>query len=321
MKIDVHNHALPQAVIELVSSDPRFGVKIEDGLVKRANYADHPLFDELHLVPAKLAQLDRAGLDGAVVCVEPSMFGYHLELDLGVAMAQAANDGLRALCAEAPGRLQWLAHVPLRDPARAAEVLAEAVSDGAVGVEIGSNAAGTRLDEPEVEPFWNAVEETGVTVFVHNAYNPKVPGLDRFYLHNVIGNLLETTICAERLVAAGTLDRHPGARVVLGHAGGFVPFQAGRLRHASTIRKEFAHELDLWSYAGRLIFDTITHDPAALTYLVSRAGAENVVMGTDFPYDMATPHPMDELHAAVDETTARVIAEEVPARLFPRAAA
>jgi aminocarboxymuconate-semialdehyde decarboxylase len=318
MKVDVHNHALPQAVIDLVSGDPRFGVTVENGLVKRANYADHPLFPELHVVSAKLAQLDRAGLEGAVVCVEPSMFVYHLDLELGEAMAEAANSGLRALAAEAPDRLQWMAHLPMRDPARAAAVLRQAVADGAVGVEIGSNIAGTRLDEPELEPFWNAVEETGATVFIHNAYNPKVPGLDRFYLHNVIGNLLETTICVERLVSAGTLDAHPNVRIVLGHAGGFVPFQAGRLRHASSIRKEFEREVNLWDYAGRLIFDTITHDPKALAYLVSRAGAENVVMGTDFPYDMATPKPMDELHEAVDEATARVIAEDVPARLFPR---
>jgi aminocarboxymuconate-semialdehyde decarboxylase len=318
MKVDVHNHALPQAVIDLVSGDPRFGVTVENGLVKRANYADHPLFPELHDVPAKLAQLDRAGLEGAVVCVEPSMFVYHLDLELGEAMAEAANSGLRDLAAEAPDRLQWMAHLPMRDPSRAAAVLRQAVSDGAVGVEIGSNIAGTRLDEPELEPFWNAVEETGATVFIHNAYNPKVPGLDRFYLHNVIGNLLETTICVERLVSAGTLDTHPHVQIVLGHAGGFVPFQAGRLRHASSIRKEFEHEVNVWDYAGRLIFDTITHDPKALAYLVSRAGAENVVMGTDFPYDMATPKPMDELNEAVDEATARVIAEDVPARLFPR---
>jgi aminocarboxymuconate-semialdehyde decarboxylase len=318
LKVDVHNHALPQAVQDLVSSDPRFGVTIEDGLVKRANYADHPLFDELHLTAAKLAQLERGGLEGAVVCVEPSMFGYHLDVDLGSAMAEAANTGLRALAAEAPDRLQWLAHVPLKDPVRAAAVYRQAVSDGAVGAEIGSNAAGMRLDEPEMEPFWQAVEETRTTVFVHNAYNPKVPGLDRWYLHNVIGNLLETTICAERLVASGVLDRYPNVRVVLGHAGGFVPFQAGRLRHASTIRKEFDRTVQFWDYAGRLIFDTITHDGPALAYLVSRAGAENVVMGTDFPYDMATPHPMEALLEAVDADTARVITEEVPARLFPR---
>jgi aminocarboxymuconate-semialdehyde decarboxylase len=156
-----------------------------------------------------------------------------------------------------------------------------------------------------------------VPVFVHNAYNPPIAGLEDYHLVNVIGNLLETTICAERLVCAGTLDRHPGVRVVLAHGGGYFPFQAGRLRHAKTVRPELADApADPWDYAGRLIFDTITHDVQALRFLVERAGAENVVVGTDLPYDMAPPRPMDELLAAVGAETAAVVAERNPARLY-----
>jgi len=317
MKIDVHNHALPVSVQELVSADARFGVKVENGLVKRPNYADHELFPELYDPAAKLAQLESRGLEGAVVCLEPSMFSYHLDVELGEAMAEAANRGLRELADSSGGRFRWMAHVPLQDPARAAEVLAAAAAEGAVGVEIGTSIAGGRLDEPELVPFWQSVESTGLTVFLHNAYNAKVPGLEQYYLGNVIGNLLETTICAERLVASGTLARHPKVRIVLAHAGGYFPYQAGRLRHAKTVRPELADSpIDPWDFAGQLIFDTITHDVQALAYLVSRAGVDNVVMGTDMPYDMSTPEPMRELLAAVDERTAKRIAEDNPARLF-----
>ena len=317
MKIDTHNHALPQAVQDLVSGDARFGVTIEGGYVKRANYADHKLYPELHDTGAKLAQLEGRGLEGAVICIEPSLFSYHLDLELGEAMAEAANRGLRTMTEESDGRFRWLAHVPLQDPRRAGEVLESAVADGAVGVEVGSSIVGRRLDEPDFAPFWHAVEKTGVTVFVHNAYNAKIPGLESYYLGNVIGNLLETTICVERLIASGTLDRHPNARVLLAHAGGFFPYQAGRLRHAQTVRPELAASPgDPWDYAGQLIFDTITHDVRTLTYLVARAGADNIVLGTDMPYDMSTPEPMRELVEAVGQEVATQIAETNPERYF-----
>jgi len=152
---------------------------------------------------------------------------------------------------------------------------------------------------------------------LHPAYLEPNRGLDSFYLQNVIGNQLETTIAIERLIASGLLSRHPRLKVVLVHAGGYFPFQAGRLRHATTVRPELeSAPADPWSFRGQVVVDTITHDPDALTYLVSRMGAENVVMGTDLPFDMASPQPVRELEQAVDAGTARTIAEDNPTRLY-----
>jgi aminocarboxymuconate-semialdehyde decarboxylase len=321
MKIDVHNHAFPQTVLELGEQEPAFGISVEDGMLKRPNFTDRELEPSSFDGNAKLEELAERGLDGAVICIEPTVLSYHQPLELGEAMCEAANRGLREMCEPDPTRLKWMAHVPLQDPERAAEVLRGAAADGAAGVEVGSSIDGRRLDERDFDPFWEAVELTGLTVFVHNAYNPKVPGLQDFHLVNVIGNLLETTICAERLVCAGTFDRHPRVRVVLAHGGGYFPYQAGRLRHAKTVRPELADSpADPWDYAGRLIFDTITHDIQALAFLISRAGADNVVVGTDLPYDMGTPRPMDELIEAVGVETAAIVAERNPERLYGFAA-
>jgi aminocarboxymuconate-semialdehyde decarboxylase len=114
------------------------------------------------------------------------------------------------------------------------------------------------------------------------------------------------------------LDRHPGLTVILVHAGGYFPFQAGRLRHARAVRPELASApQDPWAYRGQVLTDPITHDRDALRYLVQKMGAENVVMGTDLPFDMATPHPMRALEEALGAATARQVAEANPARLFP----
>lgn len=317
MVIDVHNHVLPRQVIELLDGEPGYGVTIADGVVQSGRHASHELFPSMHDPAAKLEELCDRGLDAAIVSLAPRLFSYDLPIELGEAMAEASNRGLSEFCAESPERLHWLAQVPLQDPVRAAEVLSEACAAGAAGVAIGSWTGTQRLDDRTFDVFWDEVEASDSAVFVHNAYNSPVPSLREYYLGNVIGNLLETTICTERLVAAGTFERHPRLRVVLAHAGGFFPWQAGRLRHARTVRAELRDAPEEpWAAAGNLIFDTITHDVQALTYLVDRVGAENVVLGTDLPYDMSSPDPIGSLNAAVDPATAALIAERNPARIF-----
>jgi aminocarboxymuconate-semialdehyde decarboxylase len=318
VRIDVHNHALPQTAIELLARESVYGATVEDGVWRggvHVRFAVGPSFVD---ADAKLAELESKELEGAVVSVTPTLFYYHVDAEAGEAMAVAVNDGIAAMAAERPERLRWMATVPLQAPERAVAVLEDAAAAGAVGVEIGSSAGpGRRLDEPSLEPFWAAAERLGLPVMIHPAYVPPNPALGDYYLENVIGFPLETTIAIERLICAGTLDRHPELRVVLVHAGGYFPWQAGRLRHARTVRPELADSpADPWSYLGQVLLDPITHDPDALRFLIAKAGAENVVMGTDLPFDMATPEPMAALRAACDEQTVARIAERNPAELY-----
>lgn len=316
MKIDVHNHVIPERVLDLLRSEPAYGTRIEDGRFLRGG-GSFPIAPSFRDPRAKLAELEEKGLDAAVVSVAPPLFFYDVGAEAGEALCRAANEGLREFADARSDRYRWMAHVPLAAPARAPEVLADAVAAGAAGVEAGTCIAGRRLDDDDYEPFWSAAETLGVPVMLHPAYNEPNRGLDAYYLQNVIGNLLETTIAAERLICAGVLDRHPGLRVLLVHGGGYYPYQAGRLRHGATVRTELERApRDPWVYRGRLLVDTITHDVESLRFLLSRMGAENVVLGTDLPFDMATPEPMAELTGAADPATARMVAETNPARLF-----
>jgi aminocarboxymuconate-semialdehyde decarboxylase len=323
MRIDVHNHAMPERSLDLLRQDSRYGVTLEGrrwsgGL--HVNFEIVPAFVEPE---AKLAELESKGLDAAVVSVAPPLFYYHLDADAGgAAMSRATNEGLAELSAAAPERLKWLATVPMQDPELAVSVLNEAVSDGAVGVEIGTAVPGGQLDEPRFEPFWAAAEELGIPVTLHPAYGEHGAALDAYYFENVLGFLFETTITVERLIVSGLFDRHPDLRVVLLHGGGYFPYQVGRLRHARTVRPELqVAPADPWSYRDRLCFDIITHHPPALRYLIEQAGAERVVMGTDLPFDMATPDPMGLLEAAAPtQDDVRAIAERNPAALYGFAA-
>jgi aminocarboxymuconate-semialdehyde decarboxylase len=266
---------------------------------------------------AKLEQLALVGLDAAVVSGSPALFAYEVDEGRGASLCRAVNSGLAEFCTHEPSRLRWLAHVPLQAPDAAAELLAEAATTGAVGAQIGTSVAGAPLADARLDPFWAAAEAHDIALMLHPAYNNPHPGLEGYHLQNAIGNQLETTIAAERLIVTGVLDRHPQLRLLLVHAGGYIPWQAGRLRHAATVRDELANSPpDPYAYFGRICVDTITHDAAALHFLVERVGADNVAMGTDLPFDMATPQPVAALEEAVDAETARRIMEETPRRLF-----
>jgi aminocarboxymuconate-semialdehyde decarboxylase len=322
MRTDVHNHALPRPAIDLLNSDPVYRVRIENDRWEGGHHPPFTVTPEFYDPEAKLVELESKGLEAAVVSTLPPLFYTDLELEPLEALCAAVNVGLAQFHAAHPERFRWLAHVPLGFPERAAELLAEALGDGAVGVEIPTRVGPRRLDEPDFEPFWAAVEELRVPILMHPFDNEAHRGLDDWYLQNVIGNQLETTIAVERLICAGVLDRHPGLQIVLVHAGGYFPFQAGRLRHARTARAELAEApADPWAYRGQILVDTITHDRDALAYVVARMGTENVVMGTDLPFDMATPEPMAALEEAVGAETARAIVVDNPARVFARVAA
>jgi aminocarboxymuconate-semialdehyde decarboxylase len=318
VRIDVHNHAMPEAALELLRREPLYGVTLTGRQWSGGKHVDFEIAPSFVEPAAKLDELTAKGLEAAVVSVAPPLFYYHVAVGPGEAMARAVNEGLAALCEAAPERLRWLATVPMQDPDRAAVVLAEAATAGCVGVEIGTAVVERRLDEVEFEPFWAAAESLELPVTLHPAYTEGInPALAPFYFENVLGFPFDTTIAIERLICAGVLDRHPELRLVLLHGGGFFPYQAGRLRHARTVRPELAEApVDPWAYLDRLSFDSITHDPLALGYLIGRVGSGRVVMGTDLPFDMATPEPMELLRAAVDEDVARTIAERNPAALY-----
>jgi aminocarboxymuconate-semialdehyde decarboxylase len=161
---------------------------------------------------------------------------------------------------------------------------------GLYGAMIGSNVGGKNLDDPSFEPLWAAAEELGAFMMIHPG---NVAGADRlrsYYLGNLIGNPLDTTIAAACLIFGGVLERHPRLDPVMAHGGGFTPYQGGRWVHGWQVRPEPKLHLkhSPQQYLDRLRYDTILHSKPALEFLVSSVGANRVFLGSDYPYDMGT---------------------------------
>jgi aminocarboxymuconate-semialdehyde decarboxylase len=315
--VDVHNHVIPDEALDLLRRDPGYGVTIDGDRWTGGHHVPFTIEASFHDLAEKIAELDRNQIAAAVVSPPPSLFCYDVSSDRAAALCEAANEGMAKLCAAAPGRLRWLANLPMQDPPRAVRAYRAAIGRGCAGAAIGTSIAGRRLDEPAFEEFWDAAEAAGRPVLMHPAFNEAHAGLEPYYLQNVIGNPLETTVAVERMICAGVFARHPRLALVVLHGGGYLPYQAGRLGHACGVRPEIPIEApEVWRAFSQLYFDTITHDVAALKYLVERVGADHVVLGTDLPFDMALRDPAPLLAQAFGEDVRRAIGSRNARRLF-----
>ncbi|HEU4723586.1 MAG TPA: amidohydrolase family protein [Gemmatimonadaceae bacterium] len=311
---DTHNHAVPSDMLDVLAD----GLPVEiDGDTITKDRVRFALTAEFTDPEAKLEGLAKLGIEAAIVSLVPALFFYDVDATRGADFARRVNAGLASFCAFDPSRLRWMAHVPMQSPELATEVLRDAHAAGAVAVQIGTTVAGTPLDGAEYDGFWAEAARLGTPVMLHPAFNAPHPGLEQWYLQNSIGNLLETTVAAERLICSGHLARFPDLRLVLVHGGGFLPWQIGRLAHTQQVRAEMAEVVGSpATWLSNVVCDTITHDPQVLSMLVERMGPERLVLGTDIPFDMATPDPVGGLDAAVPSDQARQIMEDTPTRVF-----
>jgi aminocarboxymuconate-semialdehyde decarboxylase len=297
--VDTHTHFIPMELVELVrrgdgpsdlSLSERDG---EDPLIVHENGLRYPVFPLFHDARAKLEQMDRDGIDLALISLSPSLLLYWTDPAETARVHRFINDAGAELARRSGGRLYALATVPLNDPPAAAEELRRARGElGLVGVEIGTSVGDVMLDDPALEPFFATAEELHTPVFVHpytNMIAAPGPALSGYHLANVIGNPVETFVAAARLIVGGVFDRHPDLRVQLVHAGGAFPYQLARLDHAYEVRSETRSKAlrRPSDYLPNFLFDTVTFDPRALEFLIALAGPERVLFGSDLPFDMA----------------------------------
>jgi aminocarboxymuconate-semialdehyde decarboxylase len=204
------------------------------------------------------------------------------------------NDGVAGMVERNPARLRGMATLPMQHPEAAVAELERAARElGFKGVELATTAPRGELADPVYRPLLRRAHELKMTLFTHPNTIGAGGRLDCYYLTNLIGNPLETTIMVANLMFSGALDELSGLKVLLAHGGVFVPYQIGRFVHGHKVRPE-TRALTASSpneLLRRFYFDTITHDPQALRYLVELVGAERIVLGTDSPFDMGDETP------------------------------
>ena len=292
MIIDVHAHALPPQLMRTIEREQKqFDAYFEiEGnrrwLVikgRRRGSVIPEWFDLEH----RLADMDAAGIGIQVLSPMPFLFYYYAEAAWAAELSAAVNEGIAAMAA-GDSRFWAIGQLPMQSTELSLKEIDHVRSLGLLGVEIGANIDDGELDDEALEPVWERLSELGMAVFVHPINPTFLPRMDPYYLTNLVGNPLDTTLALSRLILGGVLVRHPGIRFYFAHAGGFMPYLFGRIDHGYRVRDETRAKIDVIpsTLLSRCYFDTITHAQAPLRYLIESMSDENVVVGSDYPADM-----------------------------------
>jgi aminocarboxymuconate-semialdehyde decarboxylase len=313
MTLDIHAHVVAEELLTALrrGGDGRYGARVvrnEQGaevIDLNGRFRTRPVLAGLLDLPTRLAAMDASGVRRQAISNWMDLSAYEMDAAEAERFIRLQNDCLANLVRAQPERLVGLCSVPLQDAERAVGELERGLGQlGCRGVEIGTNVAGWNLDDPALEPFWAAAESLGALVFVHpfNTLETVSPRLRRYYFSNLIGNPLDTCLAGASLLFGGVLERHPRLKVCLAHGGGHLPYQLGRLRHGFEVRAETRartqrNPSELFEL---LFFDSLTHSAASLEFLIKLVGAERVLLGSDYPFDMGDPEPVRSVQALAD---------------------
>jgi aminocarboxymuconate-semialdehyde decarboxylase len=309
--IDVHWHHVPKAFADaVVSGDvPVAGqvVTKDDGtaLVKLDNGFKQPLPGFLTDPATIVADLDAAGIDVACASIAPPLSHLDCDPQIALGVSRAINDAYAEIAEQHDGRILPMANVPLQDVDLALAELQRVVDDYRFkGVQVGSNIDGKNLGDESLFPFWERVRELDIVVFSHGLSPLGPERMTEHELKNFVGLPIDTAVSVASLVFGGVYERLPGLKIVFSHGGGAFPCLVGRWDHGyrDRLSKQADTTIKLPSdYLVDIYADSLTHDPAAVRYLVERLGEDQVVLGSDHPFDMGEADPVGKVKEAIDD--------------------
>ena len=302
--IDVHCHLVTPAVAALVADRPEVAgmIAMMPKLMGQASFDHNVMLDRaargLVDPTARIADMDLMGVEIQVLSPDPGQYHHWADRLLAERLSVVQNEHVASLCAAHPDRFLGFGAVAMQHPDLAERQLAGLMAAGFKGIEVSSRIGERDLSDPSFERLWAIAAESGAVVFIHPLGSTMGARLADDYLANTVGQPAETTVALSQMIFAGVLDRHPGLKLLAAHGGGYLPGFIGRSDHAYAVRPEARRcRLRPSEYLPRLWYDTVVHDPAVLANLLAVAGPTQVVMGSDYPYDMGE-YRLGELLAA-----------------------
>ena len=254
--------------------------------------------DGMRATDVRFKTMDAMGVDMQLVCPAPPQIYYTVPLESAVRANHIINDGIAEYVGKHPDRLVALGGVPMQDGNEAAKELERCMKVLKFkGVEVLTNVGGKELSDPAFARFWKKAEELGALVLIHPNGFTHAERFTRFYFNNVIGNPLETTVALHYLIFDGVLERHPNLKILAVHGGGFLGGYSGRIDHAWGARSDSHASLPKppTEYLKKVFFDSVVFTPIQLEALVKTFGADHVVLGSDYPFDMADFDPIEHV--------------------------
>ena len=296
--IDIHAHFVPEEYLRLIETEGQsYGVSLRPGpngpFIVMGQVAIGPITARYHDFSLRLKAMDAQGVAVHALSLMPPMV-YWADGSLGLRLAKLVNDAMAEAAKLHPDRFVGLATLPLQDPEAAIAEAERAVTElGCRGIYLGTNVRGKELTDSSYLPVFERIHALRVPIFLHPLNVIGAQRLTNYYLHNLLGNPFDTAVAAANLIFSGLLDRFPKLEICLPHAGGALPYLIGRLNHGWKVRQECrALKRPPSSYLRRFTYDTISHAPESLNYLINLVGVDRVMMGSDYCFDMGYERPV-----------------------------
>lgn len=323
--IDIHSHFFPplsqQDAADLGVDWPWLrDVGGGRGHIMRGDNEFRPVRAPLWDPQARLAALDKFGIDQQVICATPILFGYTAPLEQAYAAAVLCNDLALSHCAANPARLKALCQVPLQDLGAACDELDRALSAGHIGVQIGNHVGDRDFDDGLIIEFLQHCAHVNAPVLVHPWDMFARERMDRYMLQWLVAMPAETQLSILYLILSGAFEKLPKSlKLCFAHGGGSFAYLLGRVdnawRERDIVRQDCPNLPS--SYCDRFYTDAVVFDKEALSLLVSKMGDERVLFGTDFPFPLGeqVPGALINGHLQLDpQTRSRLLTDN--ARTF-----
>lgn len=301
LKIDIHTHILPK---EIPAWKQRFGyggfVTLEHHkpccarMLKDDGKFFREIEDNCWSAEKRIEECDSFGVNIQVLSTVPVMFGYWARAADGAEVSKFLNDGIAEIVGEFPKRFIGLGTVPMQDTNLAIKELERCKQIGLVGVQIGTNVNQSNLGEPQFFDFFAACEESGMAVFVHPWEMMGEREMQKYWLPWLVGMPAETSRAICSLIFSGVLERCKNLRICFAHGGGSFPATIGRIEHGFEVRPDLCAVDNAHSprkYLGRIYFDSLVHEAAKLDYLLKLVGADQIALGSDYPFPLGELKP------------------------------
>lgn len=244
----------------------------------------------------RLSDMDSLGVDVQVVSPYSGFYNYHLDPSIAISTSKESNEEVAQMAKTWPGRFAGLGTLPMQDVGASITELERIMSlPGIKGAMINDQINGEWLDDSKFLPFWRSAEASGAMILFHQGGDTLVTSrIGRYHLPNSIGNLADRTVNFASLVMGGVMDACPDLKICLSHGGGYICHGIGRIDRSweTRIENQVNAKQAPSAYLDRFYYDCIVYTEQSLRFLIDTVGAERVVFGTDWPYDMALDWPV-----------------------------
>lgn len=288
--LDTHCHLLPGPALDGVA-----GAQL-DAATGQLRVDGHAIgMPALYSPQALIGWLDEQRIEKAWVSAPPPAYRADLDRSTAAIWNDALHGALKDMVAPYSGRLSTMRLLPIEHPSLAAEIVAATPKKEKL-FTLSTGGRGLAISGRDWEPLWQALSEHSAIVLMH----PGEGGDSRlapYYLSNLLGNPVETSIAVAQLVFSGVARRHPGISWLLAHAGGATAMLAARWQKGYTTSRpgvDLAQEEPL-AALKRFTVDWIAHSPDGLRLAAGVFGEDRIVYGSDWPFPMGTMDPQETL--------------------------